>query len=203
MIIGFDVDNVLVDQAAYQLKYGVPYFAKKGMELVNPDGFDIEDMFACSHAEREKFWTKYIWKYCLTEPMTEGAAELSQKLHETGHKIIIVTGRAHTTETGTTGSLFRWMLKHWLKKNHFYYDEIFYCSESGSSDEKYKICKEQSIQLLIDDKTENLLALKDEIQIICFPAPWNRDCRELDPFRVDTMNEVGKRIEEIEHKTIR
>lgn len=196
MIIGFDVDNVLVDQAAYQYKYGVPYFGKKGIKLLNPDGFDIEDMFACSHAEREKFWTRYIWKYCLTEPMTEGAADLSKKLHKAGHKIFIVTGRAHTTETGTTGSLFRWMLKHWLKKNHFYYDDIFYCSESGSSDEKQKICKEQNIDILIDDKPENLLALKDVIHIICFPAPWNRDVKELDPFRADCMEEVGKRIEQ-------
>ena len=119
MKIGFDVDNVLVDQSGYQLKYGIPYFQKKGYSVKNQKGFDIEDIFGCSHAEREKFWTRYIWGYCLKEPMTKDAARVSKQLRNMGHEIVIVTGRAHTTENGITGKLFRWMLVHWIKNNDF------------------------------------------------------------------------------------
>lgn len=197
MIIGFDVDNVLVNQAEYQLRYGVPYFKEKGMELVDPKGFDIEDMFACTHAERESFWKKYIWKYCLSEPMAMHATQVAKELRSEGHRIFIITGRAHTTEPGVTGAVFRWMLKHWLKKNRFIYDEIFFCSESKSSDDKTRICLEQKVDVLIDDKPENLLALKDKINVICYPAPWNEDVSELDEYRVTDMNGVLERIREL------
>lgn len=190
MIIGFDVDNVLVNQAEYQLRFGIPYFKKKGIELVNPKGFDIEDMFGCTHSEREAFWTKYIWKYCLSEPMTKDAAQIAQKLRAQGHKIYIITGRAHTTESGVLGVVFRWMLKHWLKKNRFTYDAIFFCSEAMSSDDKSRICIEQNVDILIDDKPDNLLPLKDKIKVICYPAPWNEELHELDCYRVNNMSEV-------------
>ena len=190
MNIGFDVDNVLVDQAGYQLRYGKPYFEKKGYPVINQDGFDIEDIFGCSHSEREKFWTKYIWSYCLKEPMTAGAAEVAKKLRTMGHKVVIVTGRAHTTETGITGKLFRWMLVHWLKKNDFEYDDIFYCSESESANDKVRICVEQKIDLMIDDKPENLLALKDKLRIVCYPANWNKNNKELDGYRINSIEDV-------------
>ena len=64
----------------------------------------------------------------LTDHNLKSASETVARLKECGHEIIIVTGRAHTTENNVMGAIFRWMLKHWLKKNHFQYDKIFYCS---------------------------------------------------------------------------
>ena len=130
MIIGIDVDGVLSDIGNYQLKYSKPYFKKKyNKDIVNPDKFDIEQIYDCTHKEREIFWQKYIWGYCLTEPAFKNASEVLLKLHEEENKIVIITGRAHTTEQGITGKLFRKMLTYWLKKNKIYYDEIYYCSE--------------------------------------------------------------------------
>lgn len=190
MKIGFDVDNVLVDQYNYQMKYGVPYFEKRGYHVQNENGFDIEDIFQCSHAEREKFWTKYIWRYCLKEPMTVDAATVSSQLRKKGHEIVIVTGRAHTTENGITGKLFRWMLLHWLKKNHFEYDEIFYCSEENSAEDKVRVCLEQKVDVMIDDKPDNLVALGRHINVICYSAPCNNSMNSLDQIRVDNMNQL-------------
>ena len=126
--------------------------------------------------------------------MTEGAAELSGKLKADGHIITVITGRAHATETGTTGKLFRWMLKHWLKKNDFMYDEIYYCSEKDSAEGKMKICLEKGIDVLIDDKPNNLMVLKDKINVICYPAIWNEGVSDLDPYRVINMYEVYDRL---------
>ncbi len=185
MNIGIDVDGVLVDVERFQLRYGKKYFCDKlHRNIKNPKGYDICDIFDCTKKEREKFWIRYIWAYCLKEPMTKGAAEYAESMHKKGHKIFIVTGRAHTTEMGITGKIFRWMLTYWLKKNHFYYDEIFYCSEKNTAADKYNICIEKNIDLLIDDKAENLLALKDKIKVYCFPAGWNEDHRELDVYRI-------------------
>lgn len=200
MNIGFDVDGVLVDMSGYQMKYGRPYFEKRNIQVSNPRGFDILDIFKCSVDDREKFWIKYIWRYCLFEPMTKGAADLSKKIKANGHKITIVTGRAHTTEQSTTGKLFRWMLKHWLKKNGFVYDEIYYCTESGSAEEKTQICINHGVDVLVDDKPENLISLKDTIRIICYPAIWNEGIKELDSYRVSDMNGVYRVISEMNNK---
>lgn len=191
MNIGIDVDGVLVDTADYQLRYGKKYFCdKRQRKIKNPKGYDIYDIFECTKKEREMFWTKYIWAYCLKEPMTKGAAEYADRLHEKGHNVYIVTGRAHTTDKGITGKLFRWMLKRWLSKNHFYYDRIFYSSENDSAADKYDICIKNNIDVLIDDKAENLLALKDKIKVYCFPAVWNEDNRQLDSYRIKGFDEL-------------
>lgn len=195
MNIGIDVDGVLVDVQSYQLKYGKRYFCEKlHRDIINPKGYDICDIFDCTREEREKFWIKYIWAYCLKEPMTTGAADYAKKCHEKDHKIYIITGRAHTTEKGITGKLFRWMLRHWLKKNDFYYDDIFYCSEKNSAADKYDVCIENDIDVLIDDKAENLLALMDKITVYCFPAVWNEDNRKLDTYRIKGFDELIEKM---------
>ena len=191
MNIGIDVDGVLVDLGTYQLTYGIPYFREKyGMEVKNPKGYDIQDVFQCTREQREQFWTKYIWAYCLKAPMTEGAAETVAALKKAGHRIVIITGRAHTTEKGVTGALFRAMLKYWLRKNRFPYDEIIFCSESESAADKLEACRKKQIDVMIDDKPENLFALKDSVKIVCYPAIWNEDIHELDPFRIQSFREL-------------
>ncbi len=195
MNIGIDVDGVLVDVESYQIKYGKKYFCDKlHRKIKNPKGYDICDIFDCTREEREKFWTKYIWAYCLKEPMAKGATEYAKRAHEKGHKIFIVTGRAHTTENGVTGKIFRWMLKMWLEKNHFYYDEIYYCSENNSAIDKYNVCLENNIDILIDDKAENILALKDKITVYCFPAVWNEDNRQLDRYRIKGFEDLLEKM---------
>ena len=77
MNIGLDVDGVLVDIRTFQLREGKRYFQKKyGISIKNPDMFEVQDVFECTKKQRESFWIKYIWKYCLKEPMKEDAAEV-------------------------------------------------------------------------------------------------------------------------------
>lgn len=198
MNIGIDVDGVLVDLESYQLKYGKIYFYKAhGKDVVNPKGYDIEEIFDCTHAEREKFWQKYIWRYCLKEAPLKNVPEIISKLHNDGHKIYLITGRAHTAESGITGKLFRWMFRHWLKKNHIYYDDIVFCSEKGSSTDKLDACMEKQIEVMIDDKPENLLALAYQIKVICYPTVWNEDVENDDFIRVRDWDDIYEKIKMI------
>ena len=44
----------------YQLKHGETYFKKKyDKEIVNAAGYDIEQIFDCTHEQREQFWRKW------------------------------------------------------------------------------------------------------------------------------------------------
>ena len=86
MNLGLDVDGVLVDVRTFQLREGKRYFEKKfGISIKNPDMFEVQDVFECTKKQREAFWIKYIWKYCLKEPMTDNAAEVVNKLRKEGH----------------------------------------------------------------------------------------------------------------------
>ena len=191
MNIGIDVDGVLVDLEKYQLKNGEKYFAK---QAVNPKAYDVEQIFACTHEEREKFWHKYIWAYCMSEPAIDNAAQVISKLHDDGHKIIIITGRVHTTKNNITGKLFRTMLRYWLKKNHIVYDDIVFCLEKESSREKLNACIDKQVDIMIDDKPENLYALKDQVRVICYPAIWNKDVADTGFIKVNDWSDVYVQI---------
>ena len=82
------------------------------------------------------------------------------------------------------------MLKYWLRKNKFVYDKIFYVTEEGSSEEKYNICIQENIDVLVDDKPTNLLPLKDKLKIVCFPAKWNEDNHDLDKYRIKCFEDL-------------
>lgn len=197
MRIGIDVDGVLTDIGTYQMKYGKRYFCdKRHRSIKNPKGYDIVDIFDCTYKEQKQFWLIYIWKYCMNETMTDQAAETVRGLHERGHEIYIVTSRIYTTQKGIKGTLSRWMLRYWLKKNHFYYDQLIFCSEKGAYN-KYSACMDNNIDVLIDDKPENLFSLKNVINVICYPAVWNEDLEELHPYRIHSFNEVEDRINEL------
>ena len=191
MNIGIDVDGVLVDLEKYQLKNGEKYFAK---QAVNPKAYDVKQIFACTQSEREKFWQKYIWAYCLCEPAIDNAAQVISKLHDDGHKIIIITGRVHTTKNNITGKLFRTMLRYWLKKNHIVYDDIVFCLEKESSREKLNACIDKQVDIMIDDKPENLYALKDQVRVICYPAIWNKDVADTGFIKVNDWSDVYVQI---------
>ena len=190
MVYGIDVDGVLTDIWLYQMNKAIPYFKKHNIELKHEKEYDIKDICECTDKQREKFWLIYIWEYCLRLKMTDGAAETVRILKQKGNQIYIITGRAHTKEKGVVGFIFRKMLKYWLRKNKFVYDKIFYVTEEGSSEEKYNICIQENIDVLVDDKPTNLLPLKDKLKIVCFPAKWNEDNHDLDKYRIKCFEDL-------------
>lgn len=190
MVYGIDVDGVLTDIWLYQMNKAIPYFKKHNIELKHEKEYDIKDIFECTDKQREKFWLIYICEYCLRLKMTDGAAETVRILKQKGNQIYIITGRAHTKEKGVVGFIFRKMLKYWLRKNKFVYDKIFYVTEEGSSEEKYNICIQENIDVLVDDKPTNLLPLKDKLKIVCFPAKWNEDNHDLDKYRIKCFEDL-------------
>lgn len=193
--IGIDVDGVLTDLEKYQLHYGKKYF--KNINNIDETKIDIEDIFSVSKKEREIFWIKYIWKYCLSIPARENAAAVFKKLKEEGHNLYIITSRAHATEEGITGKLFRKMLFDWLDKEGIIYDDIELCREHGSEIDKLEACKKFNIDIMIDDKAENVMTLAKICKVLCFDAKYNKDCIGDNIIRVHNFNEIYSEIEKI------
>ena len=199
MNIGVDVDGVLVELESYQLEMGAIFFKKKyGYDIVNPAGFDIREIFDCTEKERKSFWLRHIWKHIIFHPAQDNAAKVLGELHTKGHKIYIITSRVYTTQRGFLGWLSRAILTNWLKRHGVVYDEIFFCSERNSAEDKMRGCKKYEIDVMIEDKAENIIAISEFTKVICFDAAYNRDCEGENIIRVRNWNEVYSLINQYE-----
>jgi len=206
MNIGVDVDGVLADVADYQLRIGAPYFKEKfGREIIDPDAFDVRDIFGCTEKERMKFGWGTIWTYIIRYPARENASQVIRKLKDEGNRIYIIISRVYTTNPWHFGKLFpsptkgllcllsRTILKSWLKRRGIPYDGIHYCSEHYASD-KYSGCRRFSIDMMIEDKAENIIALSKMMKVICYDAPHNRNCEGNNISRAHDWDEVYELI---------
>lgn len=200
MNIGIDVDGVLTDLEQYQLTKGEQYF---GIESVKNDhAYDIKDIFGCTSQEREKFWIKYIWEYSLKTPIRKNASSVIKKLKEEGNNIYIITGRVHTTKDNVMGLLFRKMLEKWLEDNEIVYNQIVYCDEKVSAEDKYDVCKQLGIDVMLEDKVDNIDKLKDICRVICFNAKYNIDYDNKEIPRVTNFDDAYIQIKQMEPNII-
>lgn len=200
MNIGIDVDGVLTNLEEYQLKYGRKYFKDIPEDKIDETKIDIQEIFGCTKEEREKFWTKYIWQYCLKEPPKKNASLILNRLKDDGHKIYIITSRAHATEDNFVGEIFRKMLYHWLEKEQIPYENITLCSEKDSEVDKLEACKKYKIDVMIDDKSENVMTLSTITKVLCFDAKYNQECSGENITRVYDYNQIYDEINKIYNK---
>jgi len=193
MNIGIDVDGVLANVAEFQLEYGTPYFKKKyGYDVINPNAFDVKEIFGCTDKERNKFgWDKTFWHYIIRYPAMENAANIIDKLRKEGHRIVIITGRVFIKQSGFKGWLSRLTLKRWLKRRKIIYDNLFLCDEKNAAQDKLLACKKYSIDVMIEDKPENIMTLMNNAySVICYDAPYNSKCEGNSIYRAKTWDDV-------------
>lgn len=172
MRIGIDIDGVLTDIEQYQLDCGSKYVSEhfnKG--VINGEEYETTDIFGIDNNMDNDFWTEYLPKYASEEPARKYASEVIQKLKNDGNEIYIITARYLTDRDDELGIRMRETVKKWLSDNKIYYDELIF-----SPEDKLEICKENSINLMIEDKVDNINKISHEIPVICFHAGYNKRC---------------------------
>lgn len=190
MRIGIDIDGVLTDIEKYQLDCGSKYVSEhfdKG--IVNADGYEISDIFEISHSCDNNFWEEYLYKYAKEEPARKYASEVIQKLKNEGNEIYIITARYLTDKNDGLGVEMREIVKKWLSDNKIYYDKLIF-----SPEEKLEICKENHIDLMIEDKVDNINKISQEIPVICFNAGYNKECIGTNIFRCYSWYDIYTKI---------
>jgi 1-acyl-sn-glycerol-3-phosphate acyltransferase len=206
--IAFDVDGVLNDIENFQLKYGLIFFKKKYIQnyykqygvlldesniadsdiIANPNGYGIKEVFNCTDEEETEFWTKYTFKFFF-EHSRKGISEVIKKLRDQGNKIFIISSRALTTENSSIGKFMRILLNEWLKREKIEYDDIIYCSVDNSSMDKVEACKENSIDIIVEDKKENIEALSSITNVICMNTRNNTGIEGKNIIRINNLEE--------------
>lgn len=211
MRIGIDIDGVLNYIEQFQLEHGIPWFKERGYEVVNPNGYDIKDIFGCSDEVRKEFWKSYapggktildalLFDLAKNAKMRPGVKELLDKLEQDGDKAYIITERYGTNKKGAIGSFNKKLVYDWLKSNgiNIPKEDIIFVPEGKT---KKDIYKEKNIDVILEDKVDNIKAIEeiDDLYAIVFNAGFNKDYNNDKAYRVDLPIEAYSKIKEIEN----
>ena len=155
MKIGIDIDGVLTDIEQWQLDYGSKfYYEKYRKEIVNVEGYETNQIFNVESKLDDEFWNKYFKEYSINIEARKFADEVIDKLKQDGHQIYIITARgsflSHSLGTMSIDENKKIVLE-WLRNNNINYDKIIF-----SPEDKFDVCKDNNIDLMIEDKPDNI-----------------------------------------------
>lgn len=197
MRIGIDIDGVLTDLEQWQLDVGSKFFTKYNKPIIKYDGYEISEIFDVSENMDNIFWEENIYEYVTEEPPRKFSAEVIQKLKSEGHEIYIITARYLTNKENEQGFTMRNIVKNWLKENHISYDKIIF-----SPEDKLEICIENDIDVMIEDKVDNINKISSTIPVICFHASYNANCKGENIFRAYSWYGVYSKIQQINNNSL-
>lgn len=173
MRIGIDIDGVLNSQYDFCIDYGTKFCNELGKyKLENVDVIDTTDMYLWGEDVAHQFWDKYRKDLVVTLPAKKYSSEVIEKLKKEGNKIYIVTARKNNDEWFPTSlkSNVEDITKKWLEENNIYYDKIVF----GVKD-KGEYCKNNLIDVMIEDDPFNLRKLIGNTNVFIFDYPYNRN----------------------------
>ena len=158
MRIGIDIDNTLNKVQDKLNKAAFDYAISLGKKIDNYDN-PLEDIKNNGDTYKKKFQFSYEeLKYFLKEIQEditnnalprENVKEVIDKLKEDRHEIYIVTAR----DSEFHDDPYK-LSKDWLDKNKIYYDKLVV-----NAREKSSVCKNENIDLFIDDQLNNCLSV--------------------------------------------
>lgn len=188
MRIGIDIDGVLTDEHQYIIDYGTRFFYKNNIPFkINKKIYDSKEVFGVSQENYEKFWDNHIFEYSKKIPVRDFASEIINKLKEK-NTIYIITSRSYTTYENQYKEEMQNTVKKWLINNKIFYDEIIF------TDNKSDICKKLNIDLLIEDKPENIKSVSEVTKVICYDHPYNEDIDANNVIRAYSWYDIYERL---------
>ena len=196
MRIGIDIDGVLTDVERWQLDYGSKfYYERYQKEIVDFEGYDTNQIFNVDDKLDEEFWREYFKEYSLNVEARKFANEVIDKLKQEGNEIYIITARgsflSHSADVMSVEENQQIVLN-WLKNHHINYDKIIF-----SPEDKLDICKENNIDLMIEDKVDNINKISKIIPVICFHAGYNKDCKNSNIIRCYSWYDIYSKINKL------
>ena len=193
MRIGIDIDGVLTDIEKWQLDYGSKfYYENYNKTIVNPKGYETNEIFDSSIECDDQFWDKYFKEYSINVEARKFASEVISKLKQDGYEIYIITARgsflSHSANVMSKEENEH-IVKEWLNKNNIYYDKLIF-----SPEDKLGICINNDINIMIEDKVDNINKIATKLPVICFNAGYNEECKGENIYGVYTWYDIYNTI---------
>lgn len=190
MNIGLDIDGIFTDLEKFQIEYGTTFFKKKyNMDIVNPYGVSIREIFACTKEQEEEFWAKQAF-YFIRPILRIGCIETLNKIKDDAPnvKFFIITARGKTMDKSLIGFIMRCLVKHLLKDVP--YENITFCPIDDTTPEaKKEACIKYNIDIMVEDTPENILAIREVSKVVCFDAVYNQNLPD-DVMRINYYDEL-------------
>lgn len=170
MIIGVDIDDTICNTTEVAIAMAFKYAAEKNLALptkIDAGAYLIKDIFHWSEELSNDFWLKYhdhILALVTAKPLVQ---EVLLRLHRTGQQIKFITARHDNSEIYNSKTI----TESWLKTQNIYYDELICeCQEKGEE------CRQQKVDIFIDDLPANcLVAAQAGIKTCVFDSVWNQN----------------------------
>lgn len=154
MKIGIDLDGVIFDSEKLYRVCSELYeiLDLKKNTIRDRANLRFQERYSWTEAETRAFIDKYYDYIVKNTNFMPGAIEILKMLKKDGHSFIIITARGKVSNDSieTTKQIF--------KENDLeIFDKYYWAVE-----DKAKICKEEKIDLMIDDYNENCLKIASE-----------------------------------------
>lgn len=175
MRIGIDVDGVIQDIERFTIDYGTKYCYDNNIDFkIDENKYYDTELLGISQENAEKFWNRYLVNYVKEYEPRAFAKEVIDIL-KNDNEIYIITSRDEYGMPKEEYGHMQELTKKWFKKNNIYYDKLIF-----SPDNKVQICKENNIDIMIEDWDKNIRELSEaDINVFCFDNSYNR--KNVDP----------------------
>ena len=87
------------------------------------------------------------------------------------------------------------IVRYWFKANNLYYDELIF-----STVNKLGNCRENNIDIMVEDSPHNIKQLAEFLPVICFDTRYNRDCEGKNIIRCYSFYDIYEKIKEFEKR---
>lgn len=196
MIIGIDIDDTTVVTVKSMVKYGDKYDtevlgreAKKDNLGQIKDRYYMKALYGWTEEEKFAFFDMYyknVLEECYPLP---NAVEKINKLKSEGNEIVFITARLTSVKNCETEKI----TKTTLEKYNIPYDKLIM-----NVDNKLEFCKQNEVEIFIDDSFETCKCLQDNgIKAYLMTTRMNRNIDTGDVERVSSWDEVYEKINNI------
>lgn len=198
--IGFDADGVIFDTEVFQLSSKVQRYIKRryNLNIIDENGYGIKDVYGCGEKAEIAIWSRFIFEYSLKYQPRLWMKETITKLRNEGNKVFIITSKACALEKSFRGFVVRTLFEIGLKMHGIYVDGIEYCSLENSAEDKLLVCKQKKIDVMVEDKWENIQKLSKELYVLCMDTRNNAGNEfSQNVYRVNDTNDVYVHIQKV------
>lgn len=167
MRIGLDIDDTICDTFDFLLPYICKYY-KLDYEKTKKRNLSYD--YFLDHYDDYFIFAKLNYKNIIPHvPLKKGVIKYLTKLRKKGHQIVFITARSDRGYDNPYQLTYDY-----LALNGIPFDTLI-----TSAGDKAGSCKEEQIDLFIDDSIDNCKSLSSHnIQVLLFKAAWNKKCKE-------------------------
>lgn len=189
MKIGIDIDNTITTTLPILKEYCKKYNEKvvrRNLKM-NEEGFSTSNLYDWTMEEEMDFCDKYLEEIVKKAKIKENASKIIKKLKEEQNYIYIITARRKPHFKNPYE-----LTKNFLDKNSIEYNKLIVECE-----DKYTFCKENNIDIMIDDEPQNINSISKMLPVIVLEGMQNKDCNGKNIIKVNNWIEVYENIKNI------